>query len=329
MTYIDPRIADLITVTNGERWEVTEVHWLDEAESEGMHHIWLYVRDEDGGPMANWPVRVSWADGETVVTMNEYGEGDFPMYATLGAYTVAIAGASVKGLGMGTPEHPDVKLHTSFEVNFRRVPEPTQPPEPPQETERAPGLDVSEYQGDVNWNDVAAAGYQFTFIRINEQLRRDKRFNRNWRGAGEAGLLRGVYYGLSSRYDPELQANWFLTNFTEPGELPVVLDFESKSIGWGEVADWLDYLAGVGVPAPLIYTNLNYWRWDGSFGLPLWVADWGEGRIEPRLPKAWDTWEFWQWRVTEKGEIPGIPGKALLDWFNGTTEQLQERYGGG
>ena len=61
--------------------------------------------------------------------------------------------------------------------------------------------------------------------------------------------------------------------------------------------------------------------------LQLWVADWGEGRTEPRLPKAWDTWEFWQYRVTDVGEVPGIPRKGLLDVYRGTVEELHQRYG--
>ena len=51
---------------------------------------------------------------------------NFQMFASMGAYTVEVATTSgtsdkVKGLGMGTPEHPGVKEHTSFLLKFRKL----------------------------------------------------------------------------------------------------------------------------------------------------------------------------------------------------------------
>ena len=73
-------------------------------------------------------VKVTWPGGGVAVTIEEKpGEpwgASFPMYATLGSYAlraVADRGGSdaVSGLGLGTPEEPDVKHNTSFGVRFR------------------------------------------------------------------------------------------------------------------------------------------------------------------------------------------------------------------
>jgi hypothetical protein len=73
---------------------------------------------------------VSWAGGEVLVPIEEKaGEpwgGNFPMYTAMGSYTVTIVPTSgtsdlVAGLGMGTPEEPKVKYHTSFGLKFRKI----------------------------------------------------------------------------------------------------------------------------------------------------------------------------------------------------------------
>jgi hypothetical protein len=122
---------------------------MDPDESRGLHHIFVDVVDAQGRRLAGEKFRVSWADGEVVVPIEEKpGEpwaGNYPMYATMGSYKVGMVAAGdssdvVAGLGMGTPEEPTTKHHTSFGVRFARrevTGEPSSPDEsePPEEAE--------------------------------------------------------------------------------------------------------------------------------------------------------------------------------------------------
>jgi hypothetical protein len=127
---IDPRISALLSLELGDHvYQLEEIVWMDPDESRGLHHIFVDVVDEQGGRLAGEKFRVSWADGEVVVPVEEKpGEpwgGNYPMYATMGSYKVGMLapGASsdiVGGLGMGTPEDPGVKHHTSFGLRFVR-----------------------------------------------------------------------------------------------------------------------------------------------------------------------------------------------------------------
>lgn len=109
-------------------WRVKSVKWSNEEESQGKHHIYVDVLDEAGNRVTDQSVVISWAGGQEILhTENkpapEYA-CNFPMYAVLGTYNVRVDGLpseSVVGLGMGTPELPAWKIHTTFYVTFQRA----------------------------------------------------------------------------------------------------------------------------------------------------------------------------------------------------------------
>ncbi len=125
---IDPRIAALLSLELGAHtYQVQQIEWMDPDESDGLHHIFVDVVDEQGRRLAGEKLRVSWSDGEAVVPIEEKpGEpwgGNYPMYATLGSYEIRVVSAgessdAIGGLGMGTPEDPNTKHHTSFGLRF-------------------------------------------------------------------------------------------------------------------------------------------------------------------------------------------------------------------
>jgi hypothetical protein len=127
---VDARVESLLTLDlSGDTYKLEEILWMDPVESKWLHHIFLDVVDSEGRRLAGEKVRVSWSDGAVDILIEEKpGEpwgGNFGMYATMGSYAVrvvAVSGTSdaVTGLGMGTPEEPDVKHHTSFVIKFRK-----------------------------------------------------------------------------------------------------------------------------------------------------------------------------------------------------------------
>ena len=60
--------------------------------------------------------------------------------------------------------------------------------------ETVEGIDISKWQGEIDWDAVAASGVKFAFIRVSDGLNYpDGYFSVNWRRAKEVGILRGAY----------------------------------------------------------------------------------------------------------------------------------------
>ena len=90
------------------------------------------------------------------------------------------------------------------------------------------GIDVSHYQGTIDWSKVAGAGKTFAFIKASDgTVGADPTFAYNWSRARQAGLRRGAYHFFRPITDALQQAQHFLRQLGDDhGELPPVLDFE-------------------------------------------------------------------------------------------------------
>lgn len=192
------------------------------------------------------------------------------------------------------------------------------------------GIDVSEFQGDIDWQAVKAGGVVFAFARALEgETIHDSRFSANWQGMKDAGIVPGAYVFYVADDPPAKQAEIFTGLVTlEPGDLRPMVDIEQGSIGASApanlVANFHTYLELIekhyGVK-PIIYTDPVFWNehMDDSFGdYPLWVADYDVD--SPTLPTGWDKWVFWQ--HSDSGSVAGIDGHVDLDTFNGGLEDL-------
>jgi len=61
------------------------------------------------------------------------------------------------------------------------------------------GIDVSHFQGEIDWSTVKAAGIDFAFIKATDGVAEiDPRFVENWQGAGQANIARGAYHFFSA-----------------------------------------------------------------------------------------------------------------------------------
>jgi hypothetical protein len=109
-------------------WRLVEARWANESEAGGGHSIFVNVVDEGGNRLLKQPIEIRWESGSlTVMTedkpINEYA-ANFPMYNTLGSYSVSVAGLPsdiAVGLGLGSIEQPDFKVHTCFYLTFQRT----------------------------------------------------------------------------------------------------------------------------------------------------------------------------------------------------------------
>jgi lysozyme len=194
-----------------------------------------------------------------------------------------------------------------------------------------PGVDVSSFDGTVNWPQVAAAGYKFGIARVSDGSSViDPQFAANWAGMSAAGMIRGAYHTFEPAQDPVAQANLVISKVgvLKAGDLPVTADMEvtggqSAAVIVANLQTWVSRVqAGTG-KAPMIYTSTAFWSSLGEptafSNLALWVAQFSV--TCPTLPTPWSNWVFWQ--NSASGSVPGITGSVDVDEFNGNLAALQ------
>jgi len=198
-----------------------------------------------------------------------------------------------------------------------------------------PGIDVSHWQGAIDWPAVAASGRRFVIAKATEgQTYTDDTYATNKAGATAAGLAFTAYHFArpdSTANDAVLEADHFVSVAQlGAGNLIPALDLEKTGgldtaslTAW--VWAWLQEVgARLGVK-PMIYTGPYFWKTymgdttefaDAGYKV-LWIANWNVS--SPSVPASdWggNGWTFWQY--SDCGTVPGISGCVDTDWFNGT-----------
>ncbi|SHL65075.1 glycoside hydrolase family 25 protein [Hymenobacter psychrotolerans] len=188
------------------------------------------------------------------------------------------------------------------------------------------GIDVSAYQGRIDWQEVATHNVRFAFIKASEGVTlRDARFRRNWDAARQAGVHRGAYHYFQPNYDGTQQANLFTRTVPlQPGDLPPVLDvehaeFHDVAYMRRNVATWLRLVERHYGVRPILYSNYSFYKryLAGHFDkYPLWLAHYEVS--QPSLPR--EKWIIWQ--HSDEAYIPGIRGTVDFNVFQGNFETL-------
>ena len=211
------------------------------------------------------------------------------------------------------------------------APAPEQP-----SSSRLEGIDVSHWQGTIDWSRVRAAGKKFAFIKASEHTSFvDNKYQTNRANAKAAGLKVGAYHfarpdvGTTDAY---AEADHFIeTADWKSGELRPVLDLEDTGgLSSSALQTWVKaFLQRIydrtGVRA-VIYVSPAFWsgkmgnsRWFADNGYDvLWIAHWTTAS-SPSVPaENWGgkSWTFWQY--TSDGSVSGISGRVDLDRYNGT-----------
>lgn len=194
-------------------------------------------------------------------------------------------------------------------------------------TSKTQGIDVSKWQGSVNWQSVKEANIAFAFARATYgSTEVDSEFNSNWQAMKEAGIIRGPYHFFVAADDPTAQADLFISTVgsLDRNDLPPVIDIEAdsgtSSTLVADVQTWLDLVEEKLGRKPIIYTSPSYWNeyMTNDFGgYPLWVAEYGVSA--PKSVNGWSTWSFWQY--SQSGDLGGL-NPVDLDYFNGSQNDL-------
>lgn len=180
------------------------------------------------------------------------------------------------------------------------------------------GVDVSGWQPNPDWDQIAAAGHQFAFIKATEGTGYlSPVFAAQWADARARGLLTGAYhYARPASSSGAEQASYLVANgggWTADGlTLPAALDIEDAESGdvchgldqasfAGWVRSFVDQYQALTGRTPIIYVKQVTWdRCVGSaeFGdLALWLYD-HEAPMGP-LPLGWESATFWQYGVVD------------------------------
>lgn len=210
---------------------------------------------------------------------------------------------------------------------------------------RAVGIDVSRFQGTIDWPSVAGAGVRFAFVQASRgsgtdctvkpaQCGPDPFFAANRVAAEASGIRVGAYHRAfasgatvtDARADAVAEANVFLASVgsLNAGELVPVLDVETPFTGMTSITlrawvrAWVKRVNKHLGRKPMIYTNATSWSATGNSKefakakYPLWVAEWGVS--SPSVPASnWAGHGFSVWQYTSSGRVPGISGNVDMD----------------
>lgn len=197
------------------------------------------------------------------------------------------------------------------------------------------GVDVSRWQGAIDFWSVAGSGKRFAIAKATEGIGfLDPMYFTNRFGASSAGLAVGAYHYARpdlNPTNPEGEADWFVDNLgLVPGMLAPALDLEEAgTLGTAGLQAWVGawlsrVYARTGV-RPMVYASPAFWKKylgdttafaDQGYAV-LWVAHWFVAG--PTVPaNNWSNrgWTFWQY--DNCGRLPGISGCVDLDRYNGT-----------
>lgn len=194
---------------------------------------------------------------------------------------------------------------------------------PPSSSSLYAGIDVSEWQGDIDWQEVKTAGIQVVYIRSSEGSGYiDADAIRNYNGAKANGIKVGFYHYLTARNQSEAieQAEFFVSVIKELEiDCRLAMDFESfGDLGTYEInlisQTFLEEVERLSGKEVIIYSDAYNAAYTFSSRLaekyPIWVADYyvqepGNGR--------WQIWDGFQY--TDEGRIAGISDYVDRDYF--------------
>jgi lysozyme len=195
------------------------------------------------------------------------------------------------------------------------------------------GIDVSEFNGVIDWQKVKNAGIEFAWIRSSLGVNyTDPRFLSNAQGATAAGIRVGLYHFASINNtnvpaDATTEAVFFLSKLASvEWELPPILDLEENKIGLSpaQILLWAQVFRNVvetvyPLNKVVLYSYLSFLNTHLPLGvdMPLWLALYNND-ANPTLPQGWNSLAgparkllAWQW--TNKGQVDGITGPVDLN----------------
>lgn len=197
------------------------------------------------------------------------------------------------------------------------------------------GVDVSHYQGEIDWNSLEKQDIKFAFIKATEGSGHvDVCFEENWKSVKKTNIIAGAYHFFSFDSQGKTQAKLFIHTVGDlSGQLLPVVDVEyygkkeknppSKKRVVFELKEFLKEMEEQYHTKPMIYTTYKVYKKyiKGEFGqYPLWIRN----VYYPPVGDIGKKWAFWQYCDTEV--IDGYKGKESfidLNVFRDSADELK------
>ena len=193
-----------------------------------------------------------------------------------------------------------------------------------------PGVDVSAFQGDIDWQQVKDSGIRFAILRIgyrgyeSGKLVEDEYIRQNLEKTAEVGLPIGVYFFSQAltvkEVDQEIEFMLEILGDREL-EMPIVLDWEIPTADARTAKMDADTLTELQTHFCTTmeekgYTPMIYFNWHQSNTLlhltdlerwPFWLALYSDRMTYPHHVELW--------QYTDQGKVPGISGNVDLNLY--------------
>ena len=193
------------------------------------------------------------------------------------------------------------------------------------------GVDVSHYQGDIDWEILSNQGIKFAFIKATEgKSFVDENFNLNYKNAIKTDLKIGAYHFFTYDTDGVLQAENFIKNVSKTENmLPPVVDIEFYGEEYTvertkeQLHLMLNKLEEFYEKKPIIYTTHETYNWYIANDFKdnyIWIRD---VFFKPRLIDNRE-WTFWQY--TNRAKLDGYNGQEKridINVYNGNMNDLE------
>jgi len=180
------------------------------------------------------------------------------------------------------------------------------------------GIDVSKYQGAIDWNSVAAQGYSFAFVKLGSSKSGiDPYFVPNMMGAAAVGMRTGAYvYSYATTVEGAVAEATMAVNALAnmPISFPVAFDIEDEvqkgltPVQQQEIVNAFCTVVENAGYYPMVYTYRNwYLNRLGPTVYDQWVAQYADACDLP--------FPFTVWQATSDGAVPGIGGRVDINYL--------------
>ncbi len=190
------------------------------------------------------------------------------------------------------------------------------------------GIDVSHYQGDINWEQIAKnKSIKFVYIKATEGNDYvDPYFKTNWEKASDNGIYKGAYHYFTTKSSGKEQAqNYIETVPEESGCLPPVIDIEEnglkKEVFQKSLMEYISFIEDKYHQKPILYVVYplyeEYIR--GEFNdYSIWIRD----IITP--PHFSDGRQWLLWQYSNRGRLDGEKEYFDFNAFKGSIDELEK-----
>ena len=192
------------------------------------------------------------------------------------------------------------------------------------------GIDISHYQGNINWKKINTSKIKFIIIKSTEGKNvQDNKFKRNWSESRKRNFIVGAYHRFTLKSSGKSQSKNFISMVPKSNNsMPPLIDIENINIS--KVKDKTIFIKELKIlenelhkhygTKPIIYLNEhNYYDYIiNNFNNNLWIYD------HSNTSPITFNYQKGLWQYTTRGKCSGINGYVDMNYFNGDLSEFKK-----